>query len=142
MGEQDVAFGMRFSARCVMEITEFPSGLGPVATRVRSGCLGASFEGMAEPNSPFPDRPCKDITFVLMDGDFQKFSGVWRMQEGIGGPSTTRLSYAVTVSPMAWLPVGLIQNRIEREIGQNLRAVADYAERRRIASAATSSSDV
>jgi hypothetical protein len=39
-----------------------------------------------------------------------------------------RLSYAVYVQPQPWLPVALVQGRIEREIMANLRAVAAYAE--------------
>lgn len=33
---------------------------------------------------------------------------------------------------MAWLPVGLIQNRIEKDISKNLRAVAEYTEKRQV----------
>lgn len=105
-----------------------------------------------EPSSPYPSRPAMDISFTMMEGDFQCFTGVWRMQDG-STPGTTRLSYSVRVSPMvrrrpwspsicppgpdlsvsfrhtqAWLPVGLITGRIEREISNNLAAVRKYAE--------------
>jgi len=41
----------------------------------------------------------------------QAFRGVWRIQEGAGGDSTARLSYALFVRPQVWLPVRLIQAR-------------------------------
>ena len=58
----------------------------------------------------------------------QAFKGVWRMQPGAGGDNTTLLQYAVFVRPMPWLPVGIVQGRIEREIRANLEAVRTYAE--------------
>ena len=42
---------------------------------------------------------------------------------------TTRLSYALFVRPQRWLPVQLVQNRIEGEIVANLRAVRAHAEK-------------
>ena len=50
------------------------------------------------------------------------------MQQGTGGGDTTRLVYSLFVQPQAWLPVGLIQNRISREVVTNLQAVRDYAQ--------------
>lgn len=51
------------------------------------------------------------------------------MQRHPAAPATAmRLSYAVYVQPQPWLPVALVQGRIEREIMANLRAVAAYAE--------------
>ena len=42
---------------------------------------------------------------------------------------STLLSYALHVQPQPWLPVRLIQNRIEGEVKNNLRAVREYSER-------------
>jgi hypothetical protein len=58
----------------------------------------------------------------------QAFKGIWRLQCGLGGAETTLLQYAVFVRPMPWLPVALIQGRIEKEIKANLEAVRSYAE--------------
>lgn len=64
----------------------------------------------------------------------QCFRGVWRMQPGTDGsgkksnPETTLLCYSLYVQPQAWLPVALIQNRIEKEVTNNLKAVRKYAE--------------
>ena len=49
---------------------------------------------------------CSEKTVV-----WQAFQGVWRIQEGQGGGSTARLSYALFVRPQVWLPVRLIQAR-------------------------------
>ena len=61
----------------------------------------------------------------------QAFKGVWRMQQrqSDGSSSAARLAYALYVRPQAWLPVRLIQSRIEGEVVANLRAVQQHAER-------------
>ena len=63
----------------------------------------------------------------------QAFKGVWRMQQrqvsGGEAPAAARLAYALYVRPQAWLPVRLIQSRIESEVVANLQAVQQYAER-------------
>lgn len=41
----------------------------------------------------------------------------------------TLLCYSLYVQPRPWLPVGLIQGRIEREIVRNLEALKRHAER-------------
>lgn len=46
-----------------------------------------------------------------------------------GGAGTMRLSYALYVKPQTWLPVRLIQGRIEGEVISNLQAVQKHAER-------------
>jgi hypothetical protein len=63
----------------------------------------------------------------------QTFRGVWRIQQQAaaqdGTPPATRLSYALFVRPQKWLPVGLIQSRIQSEVAANLAAVRAYTER-------------
>jgi hypothetical protein len=49
-------------------------------------------------------------------------------QQGSGAQEECLLSYSVFVMPQAWLPVRLIQGRIEGEVVKNLEAVRDYAE--------------
>jgi hypothetical protein len=58
----------------------------------------------------------------------QAFKGVWRMQAG-GDNESTLLNYALYVKPMPWLPVGLIQKRIEKEVITNLKAVRRHSEK-------------
>lgn len=61
----------------------------------------------------------------------QAFRGVWRIQQQSSTPSPprTRLSYALFVRPQKWMPIGLIQNRIEGEVIANLTAVRAHAEK-------------
>ena len=49
------------------------------------------------------------------------------MQPGNSG--YTILYYSLFVQPQAWLPVRLIQDRIEREVVKNLQAVCAHSER-------------
>lgn len=58
----------------------------------------------------------------------QVFRGVWRIQEGALGSQSSRLSYALLVRPQIWLPVRLVQGRIENEIRNNLMAVCRHTE--------------
>lgn len=55
VGEQDVAFGAKFSARIVMEVEEV------LEERLAEGT--------------------REIEFRQLEGDFQKFEGVWRMEQ-------------------------------------------------------------
>ena len=58
----------------------------------------------------------------------QVFQGVWRMQPEAAGGTGTWLSYALHVKPPPWMPVRLIQGRIESEIAGNLQAVKAHSE--------------
>lgn len=42
--------------------------------------------------------------------------------------AATLLQYTLYVKPREWLPVGLIQDRIEREVLRNLEAVRQYSQ--------------
>lgn len=58
---------MKFSAKVVLECTEFPSGLGfGAAFRPTVGCLGGHIEGIPEPATPYQGRPCKAGCFALL----------------------------------------------------------------------------
>lgn len=125
VGAQEVALGMRFSARVVLDIHEFASGLP------QDLCSKEHDEN----KFPHPKGPgisvgggLRDIAFSMVEGDFQAFQGVWRIQPGLAGGDTTHLSYALFVRPQVWLPVKLIQSRIEGEVANNLTAVRRYAE--------------
>jgi len=83
------------------------------------------------PSSTLPQQPVHgDITFSLLEGDFEAFKGVWRIQPGVMGPASSWLCYALYVRPHAWLPVGLVQGRISQQISSNLQAVARHSEAR------------
>ena len=51
------------------------------------------------------------------------------MQPEAAGGAGTWLSYALHVKPYPWMPVRLIQGRIESEIASNLQAVQAYSDR-------------
>ncbi|PNW87072.1 hypothetical protein CHLRE_02g107750v5 [Chlamydomonas reinhardtii] len=154
VGAQDVAMGVKFSAAVTLRCCEHQNGglpealmtpapaaqLGSAASGSSSSSPGGSVD-LAPPSAselasvealfPYPLTSApgvssSDITFELVEGDFQAFRGVWRMQQT--GEATTLLSYALFVKPQAWLPVALIQGRIENEVVRNLEAVGKYAE--------------
>lgn len=130
VGEQDVAFGAKFRAKVVLDIQEHGAG---TPSRLCSNHSGGKSSSPAEeqlyPSPRCPAGQCKDICFSLVEGDFQAFRGIWRMQEGSQGNNSCRLSYALFVRPQIWLPIRLIQNRVENEIKNNLSAVRRHSER-------------
>lgn len=64
------------------------------------------------------------------DGEFRMYQGVWRMQPLPGcspcGTKACRLTYAVEVSPRAYLPVQLVEGRIVRDLCTNLKSIRDF----------------
>jgi len=125
VGAQDVAMGMKFSAACTLDCTEFTDGV----PETFCSTSGDGSDGLL----PYPrgrrDLPARDITFVMIDGDFHAFRGIWRMQPGTeGADRSTLLCYSLYVQPQPWLPVSIIQNRIEKEVARNLAAVRKHAE--------------
>lgn len=65
-------------------------------------------------------------TSMMQDSQASADSGD-NSTDGSAGPGTM-LCYALYVQPQAWLPVGIIQNRIEAEVLRNLDAVRKHAE--------------
>eukprot|EP00775_Hariotina_reticulata_P004544 gene4544-4796_t len=130
VGAQDVAMGMKFCAACTLEIQEYPAGI-PDSLCTTDGGLDRFFPAPLGSSST-ADRDgrsfIKDISFSLLEGDFQAFKGIWRLQPGPAGDLSTQLQYSLFVKPHAWLPVGLIQSRISSEVVNNLRAVQLHAE--------------
>ncbi|KAJ9509341.1 dehydrase and lipid transport-domain-containing protein [Haematococcus lacustris] len=167
VGAQDVAMGVKFSAACTLDCTEYPEG---VPANLCSFDGDGSDGLLPHPRTSLAGCPCHDITFRLVEGDFKAFRGIWRMQpvdngspakadagsssavncgspsndingseKGQGGPAqsqwassphtNTLLCYSLYVQPQTWLPVGLIQSRIEKEVFKNLDAVRVHAER-------------
>ncbi|CAD7696025.1 unnamed protein product [Ostreobium quekettii] len=138
VGEQDVAMGLKFCARAVLEVAEHLTGLadnlcwelsGPNALEPTSCTMWDESLGLypCAHGIEHGRRP-RDISFNMVDGDFQDFRGLWRMQGDEEDPDHTRLSYSVFVRPQKWLPVALIERRIVRESRKNLVAVGKHAQ--------------
>ncbi|XP_055817990.1 uncharacterized protein LOC129887062 isoform X1 [Solanum dulcamara] len=121
IGEQDLAFGLKFNAKGVID------------------CYEKDLEDL-----PIGQR--RDIEFKMVEGDFKKFEGKWSIEQccenmqcktgsdqeldsSRGQPFHTTLSYIVNVEPKLWLPVRVIEGRLCKEIKINLRAVRDEAQK-------------
>lgn len=118
VGRQELGLGLTFSAAATLECEEFLAGPAPEA-----------YTGMAHLPAETGAGDVSDITFALVQSrDLAGFDGVWRLSVP-GSDDVTRLSYVAEVSPQPWLPVGLIQGRIEWDCRHNLAAVRLHAER-------------
>ncbi|XP_027175441.1 uncharacterized protein LOC113774965 isoform X1 [Coffea eugenioides] len=115
IGQQNLAFGLKFKAKGVID------------------CYEKEIQ-----NLPFGKR--RDIEFEMIEGDFQLFQGKWCVEQistgdydiadSIKGQEFhTNLSYIVDVEPKVWLPVHLVQGRLCREIKMNLLCIKEAAER-------------
>jgi hypothetical protein len=131
VGAQDVAMGIKFSAACTLDIKEYPHGI-PSNMCAVDGNWDSKFPCPSSSSitscAAGDDQGMKDISFSLVEGDFQAFKGIWRMQPAAVDPLATVLKYSLFVKPHPWLPVGLIQNRISSEVVNNLKAVRQHAE--------------
>jgi hypothetical protein len=66
VGEESVGLGLKFRARVVLDIREHADGVPP--TLLSNG--HADERRLPEPRSPLA-RPTRDISFRLVEGDFQ-----------------------------------------------------------------------
>jgi hypothetical protein len=135
--------GINFSAKTTIEVREWPEGLPDFAHFTDDMWDGKSREARAReyPKTklkryrfprPFAlsSLPTRDISMQSVvddDGEFRMYQGVWRMQPLPGcappGKQAMRLSYAVEISPRAYLPVQLVEGRIVRDLCTNLEAI-------------------
>ncbi|KAK4738077.1 hypothetical protein R3W88_001774 [Solanum pinnatisectum] len=115
IGEQDLAFGLKFNAKGVID------------------CYEKDLEDL-------PTGQRRDIEFKMVEGDFKNFEGKWSIEQcKTGGDQEldssldesfhTTLSYIVDVEPKLWLPVRLIEGRLCKEIKINLQSVRDEAQK-------------
>lgn len=140
--------GINFSARTTLEVREWPQGLPDFAHYQDEMYEGKSRETRAKENlkkelkryrfpRPFAlsSLPTRDISMQSIendDGEFRMYQGVWRMQPLPGcappGEEAMRLTYAVEVSPRAYLPVSLVEGRIVKDLCSNLAAIRDFTQ--------------
>lgn len=113
IGEQNLAFGLKFDAKGVID------------------CFEKELETL-------PSGTKRDIDFKMIEGDFQLFKGKWSILQTFSNGScedssvreiNTTLSYIVDVKPKMWLPVRLIEGRLCNEIKKNLKSVRGEAQK-------------
>ncbi|XP_060217513.1 uncharacterized protein LOC132644876 [Lycium barbarum] len=115
IGEQDLAFGLKFNAKGVID------------------CYEKDLEDL-------PTGQTRDIEFKMVEGDFKIFEGKWSIEQcktgsvkehdsSVDQPFLTTLSYIVYVEPKLWLPVRVIEGRLCKEVKINLRSVRDEAQK-------------
>ncbi|KAL4323537.1 hypothetical protein GQ457_11G001920 [Hibiscus cannabinus] len=105
IGQQKLPLGLKFNAKGVIECYE-------------------------EDEEILPNGRKREIKFKMVEGDFTNFEGTWSIEEGGEGEEwETTLSYLVDVKPKMWLPVGLVQGRLSKEIKTNLSCIREEAKR-------------
>jgi ribosome-associated toxin RatA of RatAB toxin-antitoxin module len=71
------------------------------------------------------------LCFRMLQGDFRCFRGVWKLTPEAG---CTRLLYDLTVQGKPGMPIGLIEQRLQQDLANNVRGVQQEALRRETAS--------
>lgn len=138
--------GINFSARTTLEVREWPQGMPDFAHFQDPVFEGKTRDARVSDNArvklerykfprPFAlsTLPTRDISMQSVEndnGEFRMYQGVWRMQPLPGcapeGKDAMRLTYAVEVSPRAYLPVSIIEGRIVNDLCTNLAAIRDF----------------
>ena len=75
----------------------------------------------------FEDRELGLLKFNLIKGDFRKFEGSWKIQK-IKNTSKNSLIYDLTVQGCQWMPIGMIEKRLKKDLSENLIAVDRQAK--------------
>ncbi|MEH2291494.1 SRPBCC family protein [Nostoc sp.] len=71
----------------------------------------------------------KTISFRMVEGDFKGFSGSWCLEPySFGEYLGTNLSYTIQVWPKLTMPVGIIENRLSKDLRLNLLAIHQRVE--------------
>ena len=73
------------------------------------------------------DRELGLLKFNLIKGDFRKFEGSWKIQS-IKNTSKNSLIYDLTVQGCQWMPIGMIEKRLKKDLSENLLAVDRQAK--------------
>ena len=75
----------------------------------------------------FEDKKLGLLKFNLIKGDFRKFEGSWKIQN-IKDTSKNSLIYDLTVQGCQWMPIGMIEMRLKKDLSENLMAVDRQAK--------------
>ena len=77
----------------------------------------------------FEEKELGIIKFNLIKGDFRRFEGSWRIKK-IGDSTKNSLIYELTVQGCQWMPIGMIEKRLKKDLSENLIAVDRQAKSR------------
>ena len=75
----------------------------------------------------FEEKDLGLIRFNLLKGDFRRFEGCWKIQS-IKNSNKNSLIYDLTVKGCQWMPIGMIEKRLKRDLSENLIAVDKQAK--------------
>ena len=75
----------------------------------------------------FEDKELGLLKFNLIKGDFRKFEGSWKIQS-IKNTLKNSLIYELTVQGCQWMPIGMIEKRLKKDLSENLMAVDRQAK--------------
>ena len=75
----------------------------------------------------FEEKELGLLKFSLIKGDFRKFEGSWKIKN-IKDTSKNSLVYDLTVQGCQWMPIGMIEKRLKRDLSENLVAVDRQAK--------------
>ncbi len=75
----------------------------------------------------FEEKELGIIKFNLIKGDFRRFEGSWRIKK-IGDSTKNSLIYELTVQGCQWMPIGMIEKRLKKDLSENLLAVDKQAK--------------
>jgi len=67
------------------------------------------------------------LEFSLIKGDFRRFEGSWKIKK-IKDTSKNSLIYDLTVQGCQWMPIGMIEKRLKKDLSENLIAVDKQAK--------------
>ena len=73
------------------------------------------------------DKALGLLKFNLIKGDFRKFEGSWKIQN-IKNTLKNSLIYDLTVQGCQWMPIGMIEKRLKKDLSENLIAVERQAK--------------
>ena len=88
--------------------------------------LGMKFSAEVTINL-FEEKDLGLLKFSLIKGDFRKFEGSWKIQNVKNTPKNS-LIYELTVQGCQWMPIGMSEKRLKKDLSENLIAVDKQAK--------------
>ena len=76
----------------------------------------------------YEEKDIGQINFKLIKGDFRRFEGSWKIKP-ISNSNKNSLIYDLTVKGCQWMPIGMIEKRLKRDLSENLIAVDKQARK-------------